>query len=253
MGKRIDSQADLQLKLRQAVRTFWQTRERQSAGQQARGKSDQGARSAVTGGKQMSGVVSLLIDVVKSAGLPDDAIFVSKALQLPGYFRPTKEWDLLIVSENRLLAAIEVKSHIGPSFGNNFNNRVEEAIGSAQDVWTAYREKAFGLSHQPWLGYFMLVEECDGSTRPVAVDEPHFDVFPEFKGASYLGRYEIFCEKLLRERLYSSVALITSKRISSTGGEYSEPSATLSAGSFVDSLQRNLMAAVDRGPDRERE
>jgi hypothetical protein len=253
MDKYADSQRDFPLKLKEAVRSFWQTRELQTAGQQARGKSDQGARSAVTGGKQMSGIVSLLIDVVRSAGLKDDAIYVSKALQLPGYFRPTKEWDLLVVYRHQLLAAIEVKSHVGPSFGNNFNNRVEEAIGSAQDIWTAFREKAFGLSHQPWLGYFMLVEECQGSTRPVAVEEPHFDVFPEFKGASHLGRYEIFCEKLLRERLYSSVALITSTRSASADGKFSEPSASLSAVTFVDSLRRNIMAVVESGLHRERE
>lgn len=244
MGKRPWSEPELRSRLRQAIRVFWLTRERQSAGQRARGKSDQGARSAVTGGKQMSGVVSLLIEVVRDAGVGEDAIFVSKALQLPGYYRPTKEWDLLVVSQDRLLAAIEVKSHVGPSFGNNFNNRVEEAIGSAQDIWTAYREKAFGLSQQPWLGYFMLVEDCAGSVRPVKVEEPHFDVFPEFKGASYFKRYEIFCERLLRERLYSSVALLSSSRSASRSGDYSEPSPILSVRSFVDSLGAYMAASV---------
>jgi len=252
MDKYADLHKDFPFKLKEAVRSFWQTRELQTSGQQARGKSDQGARSAVTGGKQMSGIVSLLIDVARSAGLKDDAICVSKALQLPGYFRPTKEWDLLIVSRNQLLAAIEVKSHVGPSFGNNFNNRVEEAIGSAQDIWTAFREKAFGLSTQPWLGYFMVLEECEGSTRPVAVDEPHFEVFPEFKGASYLGRYEIFCEKLLRERLYSSVTLLTTKRSASADGQYSEPCASLSANSFVDSLWRSMSVAVGESFHRDK-
>jgi hypothetical protein len=33
-----------------------------------------------------------------------------------------------------LVATVEVKSQVG-SFGNNFNNRVEEAIGSATDFW----------------------------------------------------------------------------------------------------------------------
>jgi hypothetical protein len=46
---------------------------------------------------------------------------------LPGYFRPTKLWDVLVIHDKRLLAAIELKSQVGPSFGNNFNNRTEEA------------------------------------------------------------------------------------------------------------------------------
>ena len=68
---------------------------------------------------------------------------------LPGYYRPEKKWDLLVVSNNQLVTAIEFKSQVGPSFGNNFNNRVEEAVGSATDIWTAYREKRFGTNPRP--------------------------------------------------------------------------------------------------------
>ncbi len=39
-----------------------------------------------------------------------------------------KKWDLLVV-EGCLIAAIEFKSQVG-SFGNNYNNRTEEALGS---------------------------------------------------------------------------------------------------------------------------
>jgi hypothetical protein len=78
------------------------------------------------------------------------------------------------------LAAVEFKSQRGPSFGNNFNNRTEEAMGSALDLWTAYREGAFNKTIRPWLGYVFLLEDCEGSRRPVKVREPHFKVFPEF-------------------------------------------------------------------------
>jgi hypothetical protein len=99
------------------------------------------------------------------------------------------------------MASIEFKSQIG-SFGNNYNNRTEEALGSATDLWTAYREGAFKESPRPWLGYFMLLEEAPGSITPVGVAEPHFPVFQEFRNASYSRRYELFCQKLVRERLY---------------------------------------------------
>ena len=36
--------------------------------------------------------------------------------------------------------SLPLKSHVGPSFGNNFNNRTEEAIGTSHDLFTAYRE-----------------------------------------------------------------------------------------------------------------
>ena len=101
-----------------------------------------------------------------------------------------------------LVAAVEFKSQIGPSFGNNFNNRSEEAIGTAQDIWTAYREGAFSMPERPWLGYLMLLEDCPRSTAPVAVRQPHFPVLPEFVDASYSRRYQLVLSKLVRERLY---------------------------------------------------
>ena len=60
-----------------------------------------------------------------------------------------KDWDFLIISlANQLIAAIEFKSQVG-SFGNNFNNRTEEALGSAVDLWTAFKEKGFPQTVPP--------------------------------------------------------------------------------------------------------
>ncbi|MFQ5730365.1 MAG: PaeR7I family type II restriction endonuclease [Planctomycetaceae bacterium] len=117
----------------------------------------------------MDGFVLPVRDIIKDGGLPDDCIHTSTSLELPGYFRPEKKWDLIVVDGNVLVAAIEFKSQIGPSFGNNFNNRSEEAIGTAQDIWTAYREGAFQTSDRPWLCYVMMLEDCLRSTSPVSV------------------------------------------------------------------------------------
>src|SRR6185369_8408836 len=111
------------------------------------GKADQGERSSVTAGKNMDGFLAIVQQLVKANGLPDAQVQVSrKLLTLPGYFRPTKVWDVVVMHSRRLIATIEFKSQVGPSFGNNFNNRAEEAIGTAHDIWTAFREGAFGES-----------------------------------------------------------------------------------------------------------
>ncbi|MBC8439333.1 MAG: hypothetical protein H8D87_06585 [Deltaproteobacteria bacterium] len=123
------------------------------------GGRDAGNRSAVTGGAQLDGFIHLLGLILKDTGLPDHTIFKKKTV-LPGYFRPTKNWDLVAVVNGERLASIEFKSHVGPSFGNNFNNRVEEALGSATDIWTAYREGAFKPSQKPWLGWLKLLEDA---------------------------------------------------------------------------------------------
>src|SRR5258708_7770793 len=195
----------IERRLRGAIRDFWRTRDHQAGRQGAQsGVKDAGARAAVTGGAQMNGFVHLVRDMLFSTGLKKTEVFHDAALELPGWYRPEKKWDLLFVSEGQLIAAAEFKSQIGPSFGNNYNNRTEEAIGSAPDLWAAYREGAFQPSAKPWLGYLMLLEDTAGSTRPVPNRDPHYPVFPEFKSASYASRYQALLTKLVRERLYDS-------------------------------------------------
>lgn len=94
-----------------------------------------------------------------AAGFARAQILRRARVELPGYYRPTKKWDIVVVSAQRLIAAIELKSQVGPSFGNNFNNRIEEAIGNAVDVWRAYEEGTFG-SVRPWLGYVLYDAAC---------------------------------------------------------------------------------------------
>ncbi len=233
---------DLAAGVRRAVRAFWRTRNRQVSAQKQRGGSDQGARASVTGGAQMDGFVELVEGLVRQAGAPEACVFRKRKLELPGYFRPTKEWDILVVTDGHLLAAIEAKSQVGPSFGNNFNNRCEEAIGSAVDLWTAYREGAFRDSPRPWLGYLFLLEDCERSRRPVTVKEPHFPVFDIFREASYQKRYELLCRHLVRERHYEAAALLISDQRSGAKGEYAEPAAELAFERFAASLVAHVAA-----------
>lgn len=234
---------DLQGKVASAIRQFWRTRQKQAKKQgKASGKRDQGSRSAVTGGAQMDGFVKLVSELLIESGIPNATIFRKRNVELPGFFRPTKEWDLLVVVDGTLLASIEFKSQIGPSFGNNYNNRTEEALGSATDLWTAYREGAFRNSPRPWLGYFMLLEQAPRSTGPVAVSEAHFRVFDEFRDASYAKRYELFCVKLVRERLYDAACFLMSDKAGGLKGDFREPVPELSFGNFVTSLTGRAIA-----------
>jgi len=241
MGKTID---DIDKHVAQAISHYWRTRKAQKEKQRNRGVSDAGLRSAVTGGAQMDGFISLFKNLIVDVGINSHFINEKKTLQLPGFFRPTKEWDLLLVKNGQLIVAIEAKSQVGPSFGNNFNNRTEEAMGSALDLWTAFREGAFNSGVQPFLGYFFMLENCQASNRPVKVKEPHFKVFPEFIGASYMKRYELFCRKLIRERHYTSSSFITSASDSGIEGVYNEPAEDLSFKTFARALVSHIGAFV---------
>jgi hypothetical protein len=234
----------LEERVAKAVRFFWATRQRQQTKQgSATGKRDQGGRSAVTGGAQLGGFITLVREMLLEHGIPDSAVH-KKRTDLPGFFRPTKEWDLVVIVKEHLLASMEFKSQVGPSFGNNYNNRTEEAIGSATDLWTAYRDGAFRESPRPWLGYFMLLEEAPQSTRPVAVSESHFPVFEEFRDASYARRYELFCHKLVRERMYDAACFLLSDQAGGRKGKFLEPSHELTFKTFIASLLGQAIAWV---------
>jgi hypothetical protein len=196
----------------------------------------------VTGGAHLDGFAELIRDLIVGAGVADTAVHRRKAVELPGYYRAEKKWDLVVVVNGRLLATVEFKAQVGPSFGNNYNNRTEEALGNATDYWAAYREGAFRDSPRPWLEYMMLLEEAQGSNRPVSVAEPHFPVFEEFQGASYAKRYEILLLKLVRERLYDAASLMLSPTGARATGTYSEPCRELTFKNFAESLLARAIA-----------
>lgn len=224
---------DFDSNIRKAVRAFWEARDAARRKQAENGKADQGERASVTAGKNMDGFLSIVRQLVIANGLPDAQVQVSrKLLTLPGYFRPTKVWDVIVIHEKRLVAALEFKSQVGTSFGNNFNNRAEEAIGTAHDLWVAYREGAFGESPSPFVGWMMMLEDCEKSRQPVKDNCSNFPIFPEFQGASYSERYNLLCKRLVKEQLYSAAALLLSPRTGITTEEYSDLSEMTSIRTF---------------------
>lgn len=66
----------------------------------------------------MNGFIELITKLVIQAGLDRSCVHYNEGLELPGYFRPTKRWDFVVVVEGRLIAALEAKSQVGPSLGN---------------------------------------------------------------------------------------------------------------------------------------
>lgn len=238
---------DYEQKAREAVKAFWGNREAARQKQIESGKADQGERAGVTAGKNMNGFLALFLDIIKANGLAHAEIHQNRSMMtLPGYFRPTKLWDLLVIYKGELIAAIELKSQVGPSFGNNFNNRTEEAIGTAHDLWTAFREEAFGQQPCPFVGWLMMVEDAPGSRSPIRDSSPHFPVFEEFKGASYLKRYDLLCQRLVQEQLYTSATIITAERSAVNTGNFSELSAMTSLKTFVSTLAGHVAAESAR-------
>lgn len=231
---------DIESRFQDAIQHYWTARKNQQEKQIEGGKIDAGTRGAVTGGTQMGALEVLVSDILMEAGLKQVDIKTRTSLELPGYYRPEKKWDLIVVSGGKLVAVIEFKSQVGPSFGNNFNNRTEEAIGSATDIWRAYREGRFGNRPEPLLGYFFLLEDCPAVKKPVSNKEPYFKVDPEFVGASYSKRYELLCRRLVLDRLYRAACLTMATNEAATKIHY--PAEDLNFTRFVAALRGHAVA-----------
>lgn len=234
---------DIEKRLQNAVQSYWDARSKNKEKQRVGGKIDAGTRGEVTGGTQMGAMEVLVADILCEAGLSQIHIKTRTALELPGYYRSEKKWDLIVVSEGQLVTAMEFKSQVGPSFGNNFNNRSEEAIGSATDIWVAFREGRFGKTPAPFLGYFFLLEDCDRVKRPVRNKEPYFKVDRAFDKASYSKRYELLCRRLVMERVYNSACLVMATNSPETC--LTEPADDLSFRRFVAALRGHVVTFLE--------
>lgn len=225
---------------------FWGNRHKAQQKKRRAGKIDQGQRGSTTHGKNMEGFVTLIMDLVKANGLSEATIHRKRSVvSLPGFFRPTKQWDLVIVDEGRLVAALEFKSQVG-SFGNNGNNRIEEAIGNAHDFWKAFQDGAFGTHPRPFLGWMILVEDAPKSRCAIRQVSRHFKVFPEFQNASYLKRYELFCQRLEKDRLYTAACVMASPKTARRTGAYSDLSEMTSFRNFITALAGRIAMEAAR-------
>jgi type II restriction enzyme len=215
-----------------AIRAFWMGRDLQTQKQIDSGKIDAGTRGSVTGGQHMAPLQDVIANQFSPLVELGAVVRRTGFISLPGFYRRAKNWDIVVTYQETLVAAIECKSQVG-SFGNNFNNRTEEAIGSAVDLWRAYQEGYVG-SVRPWLGFVLVIEHAPGSTGAIRgrVDSV-YPTDPVFDDSSYTDRYAILFDRLVRERLYDAACLISSVR---GHGIYDQPMPEVST--------QNLTAAI---------
>ncbi|MGW8600796.1 PaeR7I family type II restriction endonuclease [Streptomyces sp. NPDC055893] len=222
-----------------AVRTFWEKRAEQAAKQLAEGREDAGTRGSVTGGAHLDALTLLMVKhFTEDLNYPQSSIYLGKKAELPGFYRPTKQWDLVVKVGEQLVAAIEFKSQSG-SFGNNFNNRTEEAIGSAVDTRRAIEAGLMGEA-RPWLGYVFVLEDVEASTKPASRDfRPAFKADPAFQGRpSYAERYRHLCKRLLEDQLYDAACFVLAPK--GVERPITQPDDDLTFSRFIGSLNEHV-------------
>lgn len=199
-----------------ALFAYWTEREDAAAAQAAKGTPDVGGRAGVTSGGHLDHIAHLLGKECLDAGAPPNEVFykapkgdpfnregMSIGFTLPGHYRPTKQWDLVVWHQDVPIVVVELKSQNGPSFSNNANNRAEEAVGNAVDF---QRAKDNGLiPGDPWTGYVYVIEEDMTSTRNGGGGRMPLSPDPSFTKWSYTGRVAELSHRLVADGLYQGV------------------------------------------------
>lgn len=219
------TQTNFTKEIQKAVRQYWRSKNTAWKKNQEGQKIDTGKRGAATAGKNFDGFSEIFAKLAKQNGSKALEIYRDKTnVVLPGHFRPSKQWDLVLIHRGRLIAALEFKALGGPSFGNNANNRCEEALGSGVDLSIAQREGLFGAGANPFVGYCILVEDQEKSRSVPSRGNPsvHFKSDPVFKTASYQQRMRILCERIVQERIYTAAAVLVSPPNAANSGKFTE-------------------------------
>jgi type II restriction enzyme len=191
-----------------AVRAFWAGRDLQTQKQIDSGKIDAGTRGSVTGGQHLGPLQDVIAEQFEPLVELGAQVRRTGIIPLPGFYRRAKNWDIVVTFDKILVAAIECKSQVG-SFGNNFNNRTEEAIGNAVDLWRGYEAGYMGKV-RPFLGFVFVIEHAPKSTSIVRDQgTPVYRTDPVFDNSSYIDRYGILFDRLVRERLYDATCLVS--------------------------------------------
>lgn len=80
-----------------AVAAYWQAKDDQRSAAEAIGSTAEGSSVAVRGGGHFNPVANLIARFFTDAGYPPESIHAGGAgIRLPGYYRPTKDWDLVV-------------------------------------------------------------------------------------------------------------------------------------------------------------
>ncbi|MDQ0956081.1 hypothetical protein QFZ24_010090 [Streptomyces phaeochromogenes] len=228
-----------------AIAAYWGVKNAQRELSAIKDAVGAGTAGSVRGGKHFDTIAALLAKFFLDAGYPPADIRISKKqhLELPGHYRPQKQWDVVIAHDNTLVAAFELKALGGPSFGNNYNNRIEEALGSAVDLQRAALADLYP-GEKPWLGYFFIMEDHPKSRSPVRIADGAFPVEDIWHNTSYQDRFGIFCERLMAEGLYDSVCYLTS---SATEPTPTEPVSSLDWRHFAANINARISYLAELG------
>lgn len=203
------------------------------------GKENTGAQARSA--RHMLGLNNYVKQIFIDAGLKEHEVKVDTVI--PGYFRRSKNWDIVAVHKGRLVGIVELKSQ-ATSPGNNANNRIEEAIGSPVDARMFHEvTSAFG-ELGIWAAWGMVFnrdqEDITGKKRS-GVRSQHFTLDPIFEPFTYAGQYGTMIQRLIAQNIYDAGWMVSTWVNSDGSVGYEEPIPTATA----ETLRTQITARVE--------
>ncbi|WP_030170283.1 PaeR7I family type II restriction endonuclease [Spirillospora albida] len=186
-------------RLKAALQQWVSVRHEQMVKSQAGGNAQEGSRSAVTGGAHLDGLNRLVLDEIEATGAAGLEIRTHRKATLPGFYRPTKAWDLLVLQQGSPVLVVEYKSMNG-SEGRNLNNRADEIFGMAEDLRQA--ELNGLLPKNLRRAYVFVMGLTPESLSPRKSPTAFGGADPLFAGRSYFERAAIMCQRMRDSGLF---------------------------------------------------
>jgi len=208
------------------IDAFWRRRNALEAEHKLSGVQGGAARA----GAHMEAIQNYIRGLFVKSGLPEESVLRGSP-SLPGFFRRSKSWDVVVVYKGTLVAAVELKSQVG-AVGNNANNRIEEALGNAFDIGSVQKNNDSFGALPPWLGFVMVLEE---TSRTKQVLRPSATVFPidtQFDQVTYSRQYQIALSRFVSEELYNAAWFLSTAMRDDGAYGYMEPLPTATGETF---------------------
>ncbi len=182
---------------------------------------------------RLEGFQALVSRLLVDNDLPDARVHTRHELELPGFFMPTRKWDMVVMHEGRLVAALGIKARTAQASENGLVAMTEEAICTGKEMDTLCRRQAFGPGLRPWFGWLVLQEDSPAITRPAPATATFFRILPEYRNSSQAERCERLLRELERHRLFDACALLLCNEERKESGDYREPARDLGIKPFL--------------------
>ena len=187
--------------------------------------------------RHMESLATFVRQMFLEAGLSESDVRVNGVI--PGYYRRSKDWDIVATYKDNLVAVVELKSQVG-SEGNNGNNRIEEALGNSRDASAAQElNQAFG-NLPIWTAFCVAFGSSPDDAKPTRAPQSMFSLDPVFAGMTYARQWEIAVTRFIQTGAYDAGWMVTTWVAADGDVRFAEPVPTATAATLATQIRARV-------------